>query len=314
MSPTLSVVTPAWREEANLRPMYGRLRAALDPLGLAWEWIVVDDHSDDGTAAVVKALAAEDPRVSGVRLARNQGSHTAITCGVRLARGAAVVALAADLQDPPEIVPDLLARWRAGAQVVWAVRSGREGQGAVDGLGSRLYYLLMRRVVGLRDMPPEGADVFLLDRVVADALERFPESHLSLFALLSWIGFRQERVSYVKQARVAGRSGWTFRRKLGLVLDSLTAFSHVPLRLMTWVGVGAAFGGLVFAAEVVRNWVVGHPTEGWSSLMVVVLVMGGLQMVMSGILGEYLWRTLEEARRRPRYLVEEVLAPPGGTA
>lgn len=301
----LAIVTPAFNEADNLPVLHARLTAAMQPLAeWDWEWVIVDDHSRDDTYAVVAALAARDPRVRGVRLARNFGSHTALTCGLHQADGACVVALAADLQDPPELIPQLVARWQSGAQVVWAVRDRREGESAVTLAMSRLYYWVMRSVVGMTEMPATGADFFLLDRVVVDAFARFGEGHANIFALLTWMGFRQATVAYDKEARLHGRSGWTLAKKLKLVVDSFTAFSYLPIRLMSYLGLLVGVLGFVYAGSVVVNALTGKPVEGWSSLMVVVLLLGGFQMMMMGVLGEYLWRALDESRRRPRYLVE----------
>jgi dolichol-phosphate mannosyltransferase len=302
--PLLSIVTPAFNEADNLPELHRRLSAALAEV--EWEWIAVDDHSSDDTFAVLTDLARRDRRVRGVRLSHCFGSHAAILCGLGQARGKAAAVLAADLQDPPESVADLVECWRAGAQVVWAVRSGATpGSGPADRILSRLYYLAMRRVTGLREMPSAGTDFFLIDRVVIDALRKFGERHTSIFALVWWMGFRQERVTYEKQARVAGSTGWTMKKKIELLIDSVTAFSFAPLRMMSMLGVVTALTGFLYAAVVVANALAGHPPAGWSSLMVMVLVVGGLQMLMLGVLGEYVWRALSEARGRPRFLIEQ---------
>ena len=312
MSPVvLSVVTPAFNEESNLPILYSRLVRHLAALELEWEWVVVDDHSTDGTFTVLKELASGDNRVKGVRLARNSGSHAALLCGLGLARGSATVVMAADLQDPPEAIERMLTTWRDGSQVVWAVRESRQGESAATLGFSRLYYWMMRRVVGVRETPSTGADFFLADRCVVDALKQFGETHVSLFALLTWMGFRQASVTYVKEARLHGHSGWSLDNKLNLVLDSVTAFTYLPIRLMSLLGAGTAVLGFAYAAVVVVNAIRGLPPQGWSSLMVVVLIVGGLQMIMMGVLGEYLWRTLDESRRRPRFLIEDQTKGPG---
>jgi dolichol-phosphate mannosyltransferase len=180
-----------------------------------------------------------------------------------------------------------------------------------------VYYWIMRNVVGMKDMPATGADFFLLDRKVADAFRQFGEANTSILALITWMGFRQERVQYDKHARLHGRSGWTLAKKLKLVVDSVASFSYMPIRLMSVLGFLVAAVGFVYAIVVVVNALRGSPAEGWSSLMVVVLVLGGFQMAMMGVLGEYLWRALDEARRRPRYIVEattQQLSPPGAFA
>lgn len=302
--PLLSVVTPAYNEARNLPVLYERLVQVIGGLGVDWEWIVVDDHSGDDTFAVAAGIAQRDSRVQAVRLARNSGSHTAITCGLHQARGDCAVVLAADLQDPPETLPALLEQWRAGSQVVWAVRARREGERASTVGFARLYYLIMRRLVGMQEMPASGADFFLLDRRVLDAFRQFNESNVSILALLTWMGFRQTSIAYDKQARLHGQSGWSLGKKFKLVVDSVTSFSYLPIRLMSIVGFIVAIIGFLYAGVVVVNALAGRPPEGWASLMVVVLVVGGIQMLMMGVLGEYLWRALDEARTRPRYLVE----------
>ena len=263
---------------------------------------MVDDHSSDETFAVIQDLSEKDSRVKGYRLARNFGSHMAIACGLQQASGECAVIMAADMQDPPEVIPELLKKWQAGDQVIWAVRAEREGRNS-QGFSS-LYYWIMRRIVGLRQMPSTGADFFLIDRRVIDAFNQLNENNVSIFALITWMGFRQSEVSYDKQARLHGSSGWSLEKKLKLVVDSVTAFTYLPIRLMSYVGFGIALLGFIYAMIVIINALLGRPPEGWSSIMVVVLVVGGIQMVMMGVLGEYLWRALDEARGRPRYIIE----------
>jgi dolichol-phosphate mannosyltransferase len=177
-----------------------------------------------------------------------------------------------------------------------------------------VYYWIMRHVVGMREMPATGADFFLLDRAVVEAFSQFTESNVSILALLTWMGFRQATVEYDKEARLHGRSGWTLQKKLKLAVDSVTSFSYVPIRFMSYLGSVVGLLGLLYAGLVVINFIGGNPVPGWSSLIVVVLLVGGIQMMMMGVLGEYLWRALDEARRRPRYIVEATVghvAPPG---
>jgi dolichol-phosphate mannosyltransferase len=303
--PFLSVITPAYNEVENLPKLYERLADTLNPMQLDWEWIIVDDHSSDQTFAVINELADHDKRIRGYRFARNFGAHKAITFGMHNAKGNCAAIMAADLQDPPETLPLLLEKWKDGSQVVWAVRAQREGEKASTIGFSRVYYWLMRNVVGINDMPATGADFFLIDRRVIDALSEFAENNTSLLALITWMGFRQSEILYDKQARLYGSSGWNLEKKLKLVVDSVTSFTYLPIRLMSYLGVFIAMFGFIYAAIVVANAIAGRPVEGWSSLMVVVLVVGGIQMLMMGVLGEYLWRALDEARHRPRFIVEE---------
>lgn len=307
--PLLSIVTPAFNESANLPILHGRIAAAFANANVDWEWIVVDDHSPDNTFDVISSLAASNPNLRAVRLARNSGSHAAVICGLSESSGDCAVVMASDLQDPPECIAELLEKWRAGDQVVWAVRAARPGEDASTTAFSRLYYAMMRNVVGIRSMAPTGADFFLLDRAVIDALLRFDEANASLLALIAWMGFRQGSVSYTKEARLHGRSGWTLAKKLKLVIDSVASFSYLPIRVMSAFGFIFAVLGLVYAGVVIVNALRGAPVQGWSSLMVVVLVIGGMQMVMMGILGEYLWRTLDQARSRPKFIIEARTGP-----
>ena len=288
--PELSIIVPAYNEAENLPVLYKRILEVMNGFVSAWEWIVVDDHSSDATFAVACDIARHDSRVRVIRFARNHGSHLAVTCGLGHARGDCAVILAADLQDPPDLIPDLLAPWRRGAQVIWAVRRRREGEKTSTIGFSRLYYFIMRHLVGIKEMPPTGADFVLIDRRVIDTLCLFRESNISIMALITWMGFRQDSVDYDKKARLHGRSGWSLEKKLKLVVDSVTSFSYLPIRLMSYAGFVVALMGFIYALFVIRHALAGQPAQGWASLMVVVLIIGGFQMLMMGVLGEYLWR------------------------
>lgn len=303
-TPLLSLITPAWNEARNLPVLYERLQAALVAADVTWEWIVIDDHSKDATFDVVRDLAARDPRVRGMRLARNTGSHMAIVCGLDEAQGGGAVVLAADLQDPPETLPALIERWRNGAQVVWAARRAVPGRASADSAFSRLYYWVMRHVVGMRDMPAAGADFFLMDRAVIDAFRQLRERHASILALITWLGFRQERIEYDKQPRLYGTSGWNLRKKVKLVLDSVTGFSELPVTACWTLGlvmivVGGLLGASGFAGLSIGVLMPQH--------VVLLGALGaglGVALVMLGVVGEYVWRALDEGRQRPRYFVE----------
>ncbi len=306
--PLLSIITPAFNEELNLPGLHARVSAVADTLEADIEWIVVDDHSRDRTFEVAAQLANQDPRLHVIRLARNSGSHNAVYCGFEFSNGDCAVILAADLQDPPETIGPMLERWRQGAQVVWAVRSAAPQVTAFDRRFARWYYQIMRRWAQMDNIGPTGADVVLIDKSVVKALMRFGERNLSIFALISWMGYRQSSVTYEKQNRVHGESGWTFRKKLTLAVDSITSFTFLPVRFFSALGILTAILGFAYAAVVVARAILGIPVEGWSSLMVAVLVLGGTQLLMLGVLGEYLWRALQEARGRPRYLVEAIVS------
>jgi glycosyltransferase involved in cell wall biosynthesis len=304
--PKLSIVVAAYNEEGNLPLLYQRV-CALDwaALGLEPEFVLVDDHSRDGTPRILRELAAKDPRVKVLRFAKNFGSHKAFTAGLEHATGDAAVILAADLQDPPETIPQLVAKWREGAKTVWAVRTEREGVSLSDKLFARFYYGLMRRFADVQP-PREGADFLLVDRCVLDQLRASPEKNTSVLLLIQWMGFPQAFIEYTKAARHSGRSNWTFSKKLKLAIDSLASFSYAPIRIASLMGVLFGVTGFVYAVIVAARaiwW--GSPVQGWPALMCVVLITAGIQLLILGVLGEYLWRTYEESRHRPRYLIEE---------
>jgi polyisoprenyl-phosphate glycosyltransferase len=304
----LSILTPAFNEAGNLEALYARVVAAATELGVEWEWLLVDDHSRDETFAVIQRLAAADARVRGVRLARNSGSHVAITCGLHLVRGDAAVMMAADLQDPPETLGVMLERWKAGANVVWAVRRQRPGQSTHAGFAA-IYYWVLRRFAGFKDMPAKGADFFLVDRAVIDAFRQFPERSVSVLALVMWLGFRQEFIEYDKQPRTSGQSGWTLARKITLVVDSVTAFSDAPIRACTLLGFALLAAGIVVAGAGLVRWA--QTGKGHLVVMVgAVAGMGGLQLIAIGLVGEYVWRALEESRRRPQFVIEAATVEP----
>jgi glycosyltransferase involved in cell wall biosynthesis len=296
----LSILTPAFNESSNLEALYARIVQTMAQIGAEgkWEWVIVDDHSRDDTFEVIDRLARADSHVRGIRLARNSGSHVAITCGLHHVRGQAAVMMASDLQDPPETLGALLERWRSGAQVVWAVRRERPGDPSHAGFAA-VYYWIMRKVVGMTDMPERGADFFLIDRQVIEAFRRFPERNLSVFALITWLGFRQEYIEYDKQPRVAGRSGWTMARKIKLVVDSVTGFSDAPIRLCSYVGAGLVTVGVLLGVARLFG-----PVRANGLVLAVMFGLTGIQLLALGAIGEYVWRALDEARRRPAYLIE----------
>ncbi|HEY7185517.1 MAG TPA: glycosyltransferase family 2 protein, partial [Vicinamibacterales bacterium] len=231
----LSILTPAFNEADNLDALHAQIIATMSQLGEEWEWLIIDDHSRDATFSVIERLAARDSHVRGIRLARNSGSHVAIACGFHHVRGDALVMMAGDLQDPPALVGAMLDRWRSGAQVVWATRRQAAGTRA-DNVFATFYYWMMRRIIGMADMPAHGADFFLVDRVVINAMRRFRERNVNLLALVMWLGFRQVQIEYDKRPRAAGTSGWTLRKKLKLVIDSVIGFSGVPIRMFSYLG------------------------------------------------------------------------------
>lgn len=302
----ISIVVPAFNESENILVLYERVRNTLGKMEVDWEIVIVDDHSADNTFEIIKNTASKDPNVHGVRLAKNSGSDMAMMCGFRASRGDCAITLAADLQDPPELIPSLVAQWKEGAQVVGAVRAGREGVSMTYKIFAKLFYLMMRKVFGVKETPEDGAvDFFLLDRSVLEALARFKEGNMSLGFLIPWLGFKQKYITYIKEARLHGTTSWTLPKIAKRIVDSISFFSFMPIRAISFIGMLVALLGFAYAVVVITLALKGVSVSGWASLMVVVLVLGGTQMLMMGTLGEYLWRALEAARGRPQYLVEE---------
>jgi polyisoprenyl-phosphate glycosyltransferase len=302
----LSVVVAAYNEEGNL-PVLLERALAVDwaALRMEPEFVFVDDHSTDRTPEILASYAARDTRVKVLRFSKNFGSHKAFTAGLEHCTGDAAVILAADLQDPPETIPLLVEKWRSGAKVVWAVRGDREGESLATRIFSRLYYFLMRRFAEVRP-PRKGADFLLVDKAVVAELRAAPEKHTSLLSLIQWMGFDQAEITYSKAARLSGRSKWTLRKKIKLAVDSFVSFSYFPLRLASACGLVFAFSGFAYAAiTAIRALVMGSPVQGWASLMCVLLIVSGVQLIMLGIVGEYLWRTFDETRGRPRFIIEK---------
>lgn len=303
-----SIVVPVYDEESGLPALLECLRnIEAHSEDILFEFILVDDHSDDETPRLLREAAERNSHFRYIRLANNSGSHVAILAGLELARGDCAVFLAADLQDPPELIPQLIESWREGNHVVWAVRAEREGIHWVERAFAATFYWLLRRV-GMVEMPPRGSDFALLDRKVIDALLASVGPNPSLGGDIARLGFRQSQIPYVKAARMHGTSKWTLERKLRAFADAFVSFSYVPLRFMSYLGMASSMVGFLYAIFIIIVRLFGDkPITGWASTMVVVLVLGGVQMTMLGVLGEYLWRTLEAARRRPRYFVEDAL-------
>jgi dolichol-phosphate mannosyltransferase len=306
MSHLLSVVIPCYNEESGIEALLARLDALVSSLSdqLKIEVIIVDDHSTDRTFPLLRQFVRDRNYLKVLRLSRNSGSHIAIIAGMSHCQGEAAVFLAADLQDPPELITELVDQWKKGFDVVWAVRAKREGVSSRSLLFSKLYYWLINKYTDVY-FPPSGADFALLDRKVVDGLVQSAGSKPSLGALIMWLGFHQTEIPYVKEARKFGKSKWTLRKKLNAFADAFVGFSYFPMRFMIGLGFFAALAGFLYALVIILlRLTIGHQIQGWSSLMIVVLILGGLQMLMLGVLGEYLWRNLEESRRRPLFLIE----------
>ncbi len=304
---------PVYDEAEALPGFHERLIAVLRGLGLTFEVVYVDDGSSDRSPGILRELAARDPEVRVLELSRNFGHQLAITAGLDHVRGDACVVIDTDGQDPPELIPELVEEWRKGFEVVYAVRARRDGEGLLKRLTAALFYRLMRRITRV-DIPLDAGDFRLLDRKVLGVLSRLRETHRFMRGLTSWAGFRQTRVEYARAGRPAGRTHYPFLAMLRLATDGVTSFSHEPLRWVTLCGLCAFLASLGIGAWVL--WVrLFNPlaVRGWSSLMVLMLFLGGAQLVAMGVIGEYLARIFDEVKRRPLYVVRDAqgFEPPG---
>lgn len=300
----LSVVVPAYNEEAVLPALHGRLVAVLEGLGCEWEIVYVNDGSSDATLAALHGLA--DANVSIVDLSRNFGKEIAVTAGFDCARGDAVVLIDADLQDPPELIPDLVEKWREGFDVVYARRTRRDGETRLKKTTAKLFYSVMRRLSDV-PVPEDVGDFRLLSRRAVDALNGLRERHRFMKGLFAWIGYPQTAVPYRRDPRHAGETKWSYWKLWNFAIEGITSFSIGPLKLATYLGLVTAATAFVYAGViVVKTLLFGDPVQGYPSMMAAILFLGGIQLTCLGMIGEYLGRTFNEAKRRPLYLVNSL--------
>ena len=302
--PLLSIVIPVYNEQDCVGEMLRRLAAVIAMLGVDYEVIFVDDGSRDGTLERLRAAASENPRVRYVSFARNFGHQFALAAGIDHAGGDVVVSLDGDLQHPPELIPELFAQWQKGYDVVYTVRVSNRGH-ATKEFWSRVFYWLMRKLTGV-DVPTGGADFRLIDRRVADALRECREQFVFVRGLVPWLGFKRKGVPYEAAERYAGSTSYVFARMLRFALDGVFSFSIVPLRLISILGVitvalGVVYGGYTLWIRLFSDQAV----SGWASMVGVMLVFSGTQLLSLGILSEYVGRIYEEVKQRPRYVVAE---------
>ncbi len=307
MNPRFSVVAPVYNEEELVEEFYQRVRDVMNGLGEPWELILINDGCRDSSPEIMDRLFEEDPEhVVVLHFARNFGHQLAITAGMDQARGDAVTAIDSDLQDPPEVIPELIAKWREGYDVVYAVRAEREGETWFKLFTARLFYRLIQALTDVT-IPMEAGDFRLLDRKALDAVCEMREKHRFVRAMVSWVGFRQIGVPYHRFARKAGETKYPFRKMFKLALDAITGFSFIPLKLATWSGAAAAAAGVLLALVLLVLRLNGSaPLAGQGLTASLVLFMGGVQLLMVGILGEYIGRIYDEARRRPLYLIRTI--------
>jgi dolichol-phosphate mannosyltransferase len=303
----ISVVAPVYNEEAVLETLYERVRTVLDDEGATWELVLVNDGSRDDSAGVIAKLHARDPRVKGVSFSRNFGFQIAATAGLDYARGDAVILTDADLQDPPEIYPAMIEKWREGYDVVYGVRASREGETWFKLTTAKLFYRLIHRITNI-NIPLDTGDFRLMDRRVVNALRGMDERNRFLRGMVPWIGYRQIGIEYHRSARYAGEAKFTSVKKmLPFAVDAITSFSYFPLQLATILGfIIAGISVLAILAVVLIRLLGPHePLLGQATTLVVVLFLGSVQLISLGIIGEYLGRIYDEVKGRPLYLVQE---------
>jgi glycosyltransferase involved in cell wall biosynthesis len=305
----LTIVVPAFNEQEVLPAFHARLAPVLDALEMEAEVLYVNDGSGDGTLSVIRSLRAQDPRIAVLDLSRNFGKEIAMTAGLEHARGDAVVIIDADLQDPPELIPELVLRWREGWDMVYAQRDERLGETLLKKVTARWFYRLMQRVGRVR-IPENVGDFRIMSRRAVDSLLRFREQHRFMKGLFAWIGYPQKAIPYQRDPRFAGRTKWDYWRLWNFALDGITSFTTTPLKWATYLGLLTAFGSFAYAVVIIlQKLLYGNPVKGYPSLMVVVLFLGGVQLVFLGIIGEYLGRMFDETKGRPLYFVSSFEPP-----
>jgi glycosyltransferase involved in cell wall biosynthesis len=300
----LSVSAPVLNEEEMLQAFYERVVAALD--GIEFELVLVDDGSTDRTREIVSGLAESDPRVKVVSLSRNFGYQAAVAAGIDHCRGDAVVTIDADLQDPPELIPKLIDEWRAGSDVVYAVRRDRPGESRLKLATARWFSAIFRRLAEL-DLPANAGDYRLLDRRAVHPQRRMPERSRFMRGMTVWVGYRQSSVPYDREPRAAGDTRYRWRTLLRISLDAISSFSHTPLQIATVVGFVVSFLAFLGIPYVIVNRLLGFYVEGVSTLLFAILLIGGIQLITLGIIGEYISRIYDEVKRRPLYIVDRRL-------
>jgi polyisoprenyl-phosphate glycosyltransferase len=302
----LSIIAPAYNEEAGLDEFYSRLVNAVKDLSLELEIIYVNDGSQDGTVEIMSKQHDNDPRITIIDLSRNFGKEVALTAGLDHASGDAVVIIDTDLQDPPELIPELVERWHEGYDVVNAKRIKRKGESGFKKITSFVYYRFLYQLSDIK-IPKDTGDFRLLSRNALDALLKLREKHRYMKGLFAWVGYSQAEITYERDERYAGETKWHFFGLLNLAFEGLTSFSVLPLRLASLLGVLSAFVGLAFAVIIVlKKMMFGDPVAGYPSLVVLITFIGGIQLLALGIIGEYLGRVFNETKNRPLYLIKDM--------
>jgi dolichol-phosphate mannosyltransferase len=304
MSITYSIIAPIYNEFDNLPELYQRVKEVLDSTGESWEFVLVDDGSTDGSTERIRELAAQDKTVRPVIFARNFGHQIAVTAGLDYSRGQAVVIIDADLQDPPEVILELIKKWKEGYEVVYAVRAEREGESWFKLFTASLFYRLIYRITDVK-IPLDTGDFRLIDRKIVDVMNRMREKHRFLRGMAAWVGFKQIGVNYKRAARHAGVTKYPFKKMLKFAQDGITGFSYFPLQIATYLGFIAAGISVIAIPVVIILRMTGQQLGGQATTLIAVLFLGGVQLISLGILGEYIGRIYDEVKGRPLYITKE---------
>lgn len=307
--PAISVVAPCFNEEGVLPEFVKRVGAVLDGIGGIAEIVLVDDGSRDGTWAAINDAAARDPRVVGVRLMRNHGHQLALTAGLSICRGARVLIIDADLQDPPELLPDMMQLMDEGADVVYGRRRAREGESLFKRASAAAFYRLIDRMTDV-EIPSDTGDFRLMTRRVLDLLLAMPERHRFIRGMVAWIGGKQVPIHYDRKARAAGESKYPLSKMMRFAADAITAFSVVPLMASMTVGWVMAAVGFAFVVYSIVGWLLGYNLPGWTSLMAAIGLLGGMQFLMLGVIGAYLGRLYDQSKGRPLFTIRDIVGGP----
>jgi dolichol-phosphate mannosyltransferase len=303
--PRYSIIAPIYNEIDNIPELYNQISAVLDKTGESWEIIMVDDGSQDGSTDLIRKYKDKDDRVRPVIFARNFGHQIAVTAGLDYSRGDAVIIIDADLQDPPEVILDLIEKWRNGYEVVYAIRTEREGETWFKEVTAAIFYRLIYRITDV-DIPRDTGDFRLLDRKVVDVMCQMRERHRFLRGMSVWVGFKQTGVKYKRAPRFSGKTKYPFRKMLKFAVDAITSFSYFPLQLAMYLGFFAAGVSILAIPLVIIARASGSQAFfGQATTLISVLFLGGVQLISFGILGEYIGRLYDEAKGRPLYIVTE---------